>query len=155
PQGHIKHTLVGSELPLAGLSPLNTVKRTINLTGAARSTSTASQRSTLKRFYRDKHTKLDIKVALKDLYRRKQISLPAAYENKMLTYFFRLKRLQASAYQAMSDKDPLPYRTFCSPTLMRLDVESYVPIRIRSNHLHEHLSAHDDCVGSVMHKSKE
>ncbi|ETK73863.1 hypothetical protein L915_19241 [Phytophthora nicotianae] len=43
--------------------------------------------------------------ALKDLYRRKEVPLPSAYDKSLTTFFSGLKRLQADKYQSGSPKD--------------------------------------------------
>ncbi|ETP22191.1 hypothetical protein F441_04442 [Phytophthora nicotianae CJ01A1] len=66
--------------------------------------------------------------ALKDLYRRKEVPLPSAYDKSLTTFFSGLKRLQADKYQSGSPKDsgkdPLQYSRYqqlCEATLLRQD----------------------------------
>ncbi|POM80550.1 Hypothetical protein PHPALM_1599 [Phytophthora palmivora] len=67
--------------------------------------------------------------ALKDdLYRRKEVPIPVAYDKSMTTFFSGLKRMQAAKFQAGAskepEKDPLPYSLYqqlCKTTLERQD----------------------------------
>jgi len=110
--------------------------------------------------------------AIKDLYRRNELPLPSVYEKSMSTFFSGLKRLQASKLQGgaptVSGKDPLPYSLYhklCEATLFRQDagfthffLTTQWNLMCRSDSVQslctEHLSAHDDSVGCIMHKSK-
>ncbi|KAG2808798.1 hypothetical protein PC129_g15240 [Phytophthora cactorum] len=110
--------------------------------------------------------------ALKDLYRRKDVPLPTAYEKNMATFFSGLKRMQAAKYQSgtprESGKYPLPYSMYhqlCSATLARQDAGfAHLFLTTQWNLMcrfesvqtlcTEHLSAHDDSVGCVTYKSK-
>ncbi|KAG3067194.1 hypothetical protein PI124_g21853 [Phytophthora idaei] len=61
---------------------------------------------------------------IKDLYRRREVALPAAYEKCMAIYISGLKRMQASRLQSGSEKDPLPfsrYQTLGRATLTHHD----------------------------------
>ncbi|POM62610.1 LOW QUALITY PROTEIN: hypothetical protein PHPALM_28209 [Phytophthora palmivora] len=110
--------------------------------------------------------------ALKDLYRRKEVPIPVAYDKSMATFFSGLKRMQAAKYQASapkeSGKDPLPYSLYqqlCKTTLERQDtgfahffLTTQWNLMCRSESVQtlctQHLSAHDNSVGCTMHKSK-
>ncbi|KAG6949066.1 hypothetical protein JG687_00015095 [Phytophthora cactorum] len=110
--------------------------------------------------------------ALKDLYRRKEVPLPIAYDKSLTTFFSGLKRLQADKYQSGllkdSGKDPLPYSLYqqlCKATLHRQDADfahffltTQWNMMCRSESVQtlctQHLSAHDDSIGCTMHKSK-
>ncbi|KAG6946967.1 hypothetical protein JG687_00016400, partial [Phytophthora cactorum] len=109
---------------------------------------------------------------VKDLYRRKEVPLPDAYEKQMATFFSGLKRLQAAKFQSgapkESGKDPLPYSLYqplCRVTLERQDagfahffLTTQCNLMCRSESVQtlctQHLSAHDNSVGCTMHKSK-
>ncbi|KAG2990502.1 hypothetical protein PC121_g21611 [Phytophthora cactorum] len=68
--------------------------------------------------------------ALKDLYRRKNVPLPTAYEKNMATFFSGLKRMQAAKYQSGTPREPekTPFRTRCtiSCVVLRLHVKTPV-----------------------------
>nr|CAI72257.1 hypothetical protein PI35.0080 [Phytophthora infestans]CAI72348.1 hypothetical protein PI49.0560 [Phytophthora infestans] len=109
--------------------------------------------------------------AIKDLYRRKEVPLPEAYDKQMATFFSGLKRLQAARFQSgapkESGKDPLPYSLYqqlCKATLERQDagfahffLTTQWNLMCRSESVQrlctQPLSAHDDSVGCTMHQS--
>ncbi|ETO74213.1 hypothetical protein F444_09988 [Phytophthora nicotianae P1976] len=66
--------------------------------------------------------------AIKDLYRKKERSLPLAYNSKLTRLFSGLKRMEASKFQSGSPKEsrknPLPFSLYCElcrATLARQD----------------------------------
>ncbi|ETK82176.1 hypothetical protein L915_12394 [Phytophthora nicotianae] len=110
--------------------------------------------------------------AIKDLYRKKERSLPLAYNSKLTRLFSGLKRTEVSKFQSGSPKEsgkaPLPfslYRDLCRATLARQDagfanlfLTTQWNLMCRSESVQtlctEHLSNHDDSVGIMMYKSK-
>ncbi|KAH9134399.1 hypothetical protein AeRB84_004524 [Aphanomyces euteiches] len=109
--------------------------------------------------------------AVKDVYRRKRLQLPAEYLVGMKTLFFGMKRIEVDndqRGQKESGKQPMPYslyKNLCSITLVHSDngfshlfLTTQWNLISRSKSvetLHvSHFNCADDSVGCVLHKTK-